>query len=75
MPLSTFTAFTATAAWFISVAFALDNGLAQVPQLGWDNWNAYACNINETVVLRTARNLVDYGYLPSMLESHLAARC
>ena len=38
------------------------NGLALTPQMGWDNWNAFACEINETLLLDTAQKIVDYGY-------------
>lgn len=37
------------------------NGLASTPQMGWDNWNAFGCNINETSFLNTAQKIVDYG--------------
>ena len=37
------------------------NGLNLVPQMGWDNWNAFGCNINESVLLSTAQKMVDYG--------------
>ena len=37
------------------------NGLALTPQMGWDNWNAFGCNINESILLDTARAMVDYG--------------
>ncbi|XP_061368033.1 alpha-galactosidase 3 isoform X2 [Gastrolobium bilobum] len=31
----------------------LDNGLARTPQMGWNSWNFFACNINETVIKET----------------------
>jgi alpha-galactosidase len=37
------------------------NGLALTPQMGWDNWNAFGCNINESILLDTAQAMVDYG--------------
>ncbi len=46
------------------------NGLASTPQMGWDNWNAFGCNINETTFLGAAQKIVDYGYhTPSLLLS------
>ncbi|KAI4306946.1 hypothetical protein L6164_030183 [Bauhinia variegata] len=39
----------------------LNNGLAQTPQMGWNSWNFYACNINETVIKETADALVSTG--------------
>lgn len=37
------------------------NGLNLVPQMGWDNWNAFQCNVNESLLLNTAQAMVDYG--------------
>lgn len=37
------------------------NGLNLVPQMGWDNWNAFGCNVNESLLLTTAQNMIDYG--------------
>uniref|UniRef100_A0A0E0QCS9 Alpha-galactosidase n=1 Tax=Oryza rufipogon TaxID=4529 RepID=A0A0E0QCS9_ORYRU len=31
----------------------LNNGLALTPQMGWNSWNFFACNINETVIRDT----------------------
>ncbi|KAM9972748.1 hypothetical protein ACTFIR_012116 [Dictyostelium discoideum] len=40
---------------------ALDNGLALTPQMGWSSWNFYACNINESVIMNTAKAMVSNG--------------
>jgi len=37
------------------------NGLNLVPQMGWNNWNAFHCNVNESLLLATAQDMVDYG--------------
>jgi len=37
------------------------NGLAVTPQMGWDNWNAFACDVSEELILNTAQKIVDYG--------------
>ena len=29
--------------------------------MGWDNWNAFACDVSEDLLLGTARSIVDYG--------------
>jgi alpha-galactosidase len=42
-------------------ANALDNGLARTPQMGWNSWNHFACNINETVYRATVDALVETG--------------
>ncbi|KAF5947762.1 hypothetical protein HYC85_013719 [Camellia sinensis] len=39
----------------------LNNGLALTPQMGWNSWNFFACNINETVIKETADALVSTG--------------
>ena len=35
---------------FVLTCFALDNGQAKTPAMGWSSWNHYACQINETVL-------------------------
>lgn len=37
------------------------NGLNVVPQMGWDNWNAYGCDVSEDLLLSTAQAMIDYG--------------
>lgn len=37
------------------------NGLTLTPQMGWNNWNAFACSMNEEKPLRTAQRIVDFG--------------
>ncbi|KAJ4720215.1 Alpha-galactosidase [Melia azedarach] len=39
----------------------LNNGLARTPQMGWNSWNFFACNINETVIQETADALISTG--------------
>lgn len=41
--------------------FQLNNGLARTPQMGWNSWNFFACNINETVIKETADALISTG--------------
>ncbi|KAJ7234227.1 glycoside hydrolase superfamily [Mycena rebaudengoi] len=46
---------------------ALDNGVARLPILGYNTWNAYHCNIDQDLVLTTAKlmkslGLLDAGY-------------
>ncbi|TKY89106.1 hypothetical protein EX895_001637 [Sporisorium graminicola] len=48
-------------------ASAINNGLALTPQMGWNTWNTFACNISQETVLSAARaikseNLDQYGY-------------
>ncbi|KAL2352250.1 glycoside hydrolase superfamily [Cryomyces antarcticus] len=37
------------------------NGINLTPQMGWDNWNVFQCNVNESLLLNTAQAMVDYG--------------
>jgi alpha-galactosidase len=37
-----------------SPARALGNGLALTPPMGWNDWNAYGCNVSESLVEQTA---------------------
>ncbi|CAL0327554.1 unnamed protein product [Lupinus luteus] len=41
--------------------FYLSNGLGQTPQMGWNSWNFFACNINESVIKETADALISTG--------------
>ena len=45
----------------IFVASALDNGLGLTPQMGWNSWNKFACNVNEDVIKQTADAFIKYG--------------
>lgn len=45
----------------IVCAFNLDNGLGRTPAMGWNSWNHFGCNINETTVKETADILVATG--------------
>ncbi|KAI3612636.1 glycoside hydrolase family 27 protein [Moniliophthora roreri] len=40
---------------------ALDNGVGRLPFMGYNTWNAYHCDINETVIMQNAQLLVDLG--------------
>ena len=44
-----------------SKTLALNNGLALTPQMGWNSWNHFHCNINESVVKATADAIVAKG--------------
>jgi hypothetical protein len=46
---------------------AFENGLARTPQMGWNSWNHFGCDISEDTILSTAKsfvsyNLTKYGY-------------
>jgi alpha-galactosidase len=42
-------------------AAALNNGLALTPQMGWNSWNHFACNVSEALIRQTADLLVSTG--------------
>ena len=42
---------------------ALDNGLGQRSPMGWNSWNHFGCNINESLVLEIGDFLVSSGML------------
>jgi alpha-galactosidase len=56
----------ATSGLFLGVrtatpAQALGNNLALTPPMGWNDWNAYGCNVSETLVKQTADKIVSSG--------------
>lgn len=53
--------FFACFALLASASLALNNGLGLTPQMGWNSWNFFACNINETVIRSTADTLISSG--------------
>jgi Alpha galactosidase A len=42
-------------------AHALDDGLAVTPPMGWNDWNAFGCNVSEQLVEQTAAAMVADG--------------
>nr|WP_041841229.1 glycoside hydrolase family 27 protein [Actinoplanes friuliensis] len=52
------TAFVATGA---SPAQALDNGVSRTPPMGWNSWNTFFCNINESLIRGMADTMVSSG--------------
>ena len=45
----------------ISSTLSLDNGLGLTPQMGWNTWNKFGCNINETLIYDSIDALVSSG--------------
>jgi len=43
-----------------------DNGLALTPQMGWNTWNAFGCDIDEELIVESAKVVADrmkvFGY-------------
>ena len=44
-----------------SCSVLMNNKLAATPQMGWDNWNAYGCDVSEELLLSTGKKMVDLG--------------
>jgi alpha-galactosidase len=44
-----------------SPARALENGLARTPQLGWNTWNAFGCDVSDQLIRQTADAMVSSG--------------
>ncbi|KZT51903.1 glycoside hydrolase family 27 protein [Calocera cornea HHB12733] len=54
--------------WFAVLAIttplgvvAYRNGLALTPQMGWNTWNYFGCNVSESTILSAAQAIVDNG--------------
>jgi alpha-galactosidase len=41
--------------------FALDNGLAKTPPMGWNSWNKFGCNVSEELIRNVADSMVSTG--------------
>lgn len=43
-----------------------NNGLARTPQMGWNTWNRFGCDIDEELILESAKvvaeKLAVFGY-------------
>ena len=42
-------------------AYALDNGLARTPPIGWNSWNSFHCDVSAKLVEETADAMVTSG--------------
>ncbi|HJP79019.1 MAG TPA: glycoside hydrolase family 27 protein [Pseudonocardiaceae bacterium] len=42
-------------------AYALGNGLALTPPMGWNDWNAYKCTVTEALIKQTTDKIVSAG--------------
>ena len=40
---------------------SLNNGLGRTPQMGWNSWNHFGCNVNQKVIEQTADIIVSLG--------------
>jgi alpha-galactosidase len=51
----------AAVVWVATPARALNNGVARTPPMGWNTWNTFGCNINETLIRQMADAIVANG--------------
>jgi alpha-galactosidase len=45
------------------IIYGLDNGLGRTPQMGWNSWNRFGCNISEELIISTIDALNSSGLL------------
>ena len=45
------------------IIYGLDNGLGRTPQMGWNSWNRFGCNISEELIINTIDALNSSGLL------------
>ncbi|GIL59411.1 hypothetical protein Vafri_14096 [Volvox africanus] len=45
----------------VKFAASLDNGVGKTPAMGWNSWNYFRCNINETIIRQVADAIVASG--------------
>jgi alpha-galactosidase len=53
----------ASAALFFFQAHALYplNELARTPQMGWNNWNSFGCDVDEELLISATEKIIQYG--------------
>ena len=48
------------------VVVGYNNGLARTPQMGWNTWNKFGCDIDEELIVESAKVMAErlkvYGY-------------
>ena len=44
-----------------SIIYCLDNGLGLTPQMGWNSWNKFGCDIDEKLIRETIDAMVEKG--------------
>jgi alpha-galactosidase len=54
-------------------SFALDNGLAKTPPMGWNSWNKFGCNVSEKLIKEMAdavesSGMKDAGYVYIVID-------
>jgi alpha-galactosidase len=57
----------------VTDVYALDNGVAKTPPMGWNSWNKFGCNVSEKLIKETADAMVasgmrDAGYVYLVID-------
>ena len=63
-----------TASW-VGLAWGLDNGVGKLPKMGYDTFNAFACNYSQTTILAQASAMVRHGLVAAGYNSMLLDDC
>ncbi|KAK4557021.1 hypothetical protein LTR86_006002 [Recurvomyces mirabilis] len=58
-----------------ALAIQLPNGIGKLPALGWNSWNAYGCNIDESKLLQAANAMVSMGFKDAGYEYVISDDC
>jgi alpha-galactosidase len=45
----------------VASASAINNGLSLTPAMGWNSWNYFECQVNETIVREIADAFISTG--------------
>jgi alpha-galactosidase len=45
----------------VADVYALDNGLAKTPPMGWNSWNKFGCNVSEKLIKEMADAMITSG--------------
>jgi alpha-galactosidase len=43
----------------ICASWAYDNGVGRLPNMGWNPWNSFGCNVNEDLIKSSAQRIID----------------
>ena len=54
--------------YILKIINSLNNGLGRTPQMGWNSWNKFGCNITEKIIKDTIDTLITSGLLKSGYE-------
>jgi alpha-galactosidase len=57
----------------VADVYALDNGVARTPPMGWNSWNKFGCNVSEKLIKEMADAMVasgmrDAGYIYLVID-------